>query len=28
MVAYLLTEVEILNPEPYAEYRRRFDAIL
>lgn len=28
MAAYLLADVEIRNPEPYAEYRRRFDAIL
>ena len=28
MAAYLLADVEVLDPEPYAEYRHRFDAIL
>lgn len=28
MTAYLLADVEVVDPGPYAEYRRRFDAIL
>jgi uncharacterized protein (DUF1330 family) len=28
MVAYLLADVEVVDPGPYAEYRARFDAIL
>lgn len=28
MAAYLIADVEVDDPEPYAEYRRRFDAIL
>ncbi len=28
MTAYLIADVEVVDAEPYAEYRRRFDAIL
>lgn len=28
MAAYLIADVEVNDPEAYAEYRRRFDAIL
>jgi len=28
MAAYLIGDVEVLNEEEYAEYRRRFDGIL